>query len=590
MRSDYYNTIIEEENKRLSKTRRQIFHIGTIRLLIVIATIAGCYTLWPDFLLITLAIIVSLLVYLLFAKRHSQLFFRKKYLEQLIQDAQNELLALRYDFSSFDGAPECSDAGHSFSFDLDVFGERSFFQSLNRSVTAFGKQTLVDIVLNPLTRKDEILARQEAVKELCDKQELIKHFRATGQIGEAGEFNYTALTAGNNSSRNGLWKVMPFLAPFSFISVLLLCAFSVIPSGFFAIYWFVMIILSQLAARNIRQKLEFLDKSAEIIRTYATLLQVVESEKFGSSSLKNIQQKITVPESASSAFGRLKKMGNNMDISSTMAGVLLLNPFFAWNVIFSNKIADWITNNSDNLKTWFEAVGEFDALLSLAMFAYNRPDYVYPEVSEKAVVGGKNIGHPMMNRDICVRNDVSELKQPYFMVVTGANMAGKSTYLRTIGLNLALAEIGLPVCADSFRFYPFSLVTNLRTSDSLNDNESYFFAELKRLKMIIDRLQSGEELFIILDEILKGTNSEDKQRGSIALMKQLISLNGNGIIATHDLELGNLEKEFPDSVKNYRFEADIDGDNLMFSYKMKEGVAQNMNACFLMKKMGIAGL
>jgi DNA mismatch repair ATPase MutS len=167
-------------------------------------------------------------------------------------------------------------------------------------------------------------------------------------------------------------------------------------------------------------------------------------------------------------------------------------------------------------------------------------------------------------------------------------MAGKSTYLRTVGVNHILACIGAPVCADEMRVFPSKLVTNLRTADSLNNNESYFFAELKRLKMIIDRLHVGETLLIILDEILKGTNSIDKQKGSLALIKQLIALNSNGIIATHDLVLGILEKEFPANVKNYRFEAEIKDDNLIFSYKIQEGIAQNMNATFLMQKMGIS--
>jgi DNA mismatch repair ATPase MutS len=186
-----------------------------------------------------------------------------------------------------------------------------------------------------------------------------------------------------------------------------------------------------------------------------------------------------------------------------------------------------------------------------------------------------------------VKNDVNINKRPFFMVVTGANMAGKSTYLRTIGVNHTFACVGAPVCADEMTVFPSKLVTNLRTTDSLNDNESYFFAELKRLKMIIDRLHSGETLLIILDEILKGTNSMDKQKGSLSLIKQLISLNSNGIIATHDLVLGILEKEFPENVKNCRFEAEIKDDNLIFSYKIQEGIAQNMNATFLMRKMGI---
>ncbi|KAA6305793.1 DNA mismatch repair protein MutS, partial [termite gut metagenome] len=171
--------------------------------------------------------------------------------------------------------------------------------------------------------------------------------------------------------------------------------------------------------------------------------------------------------------------------------------------------------------------------------------------------------------------------------ITGANMAGKSTYLRTVGINYLLACTGASVCAVQMITYPAKLITGLHTSDSLNNNESYFFAELKRLKFIIDELKAGEKLFIILDEILKGTNSTDKQKGSFALMKQLIALQANGIVATHDLALGTLADDFPNEIRNYRFEAEISNDELTFSYQLKEGIAQNMNACFLMEKMGI---
>lgn len=270
--------------------------------------------------------------------------------------------------------------------------------------------------------------------------------------------------------------------------------------------------------------------------------------------------------------------------------LLIINPVLLWNVRYAVKVESWTLNNKENIQVWFDAIARFDTLVSWAVFAFNHPDYVYPGTADKFIFKGSALGHPLLHRDICVRNDVDISSTPYFMVITGANMAGKSTYLRTIGINHTLACAGAPVCAQSLVFYPGRLVTNLRTADSLADNESYFFAELKRLKMIIDRLQSGEELFIILDEILKGTNSVDKQKGSLALMKQLISLDGNGIIATHDLLLGQLEKEYPDNVKNYRFEADITNEHLSFTYKMREGIAENMNATFLMKQMGITGL
>ena len=187
----------------------------------------------------------------------------------------------------------------------------------------------------------------------------------------------------------------------------------------------------------------------------------------------------------------------------------------------------------------------------------------------------------------CVKNDALIPSRPYFLIITGANMAGKSTYLRTIGTNYLLACIGAPACCDALTLYPARLVTSLRTSDSLSDNESYFFAELKRLKRIIDMLNNGKELFIILDEILKGTNSTDKQKGSFDLIRQFMHLDTNGIIATHDLLLSRLAEQFPGNIRNYCFEADIKDNELTFSYRLREGTAQNMNACFLMKKMGI---
>lgn len=245
--------------------------------------------------------------------------------------------------------------------------------------------------------------------------------------------------------------------------------------------------------------------------------------------------------------------------------------------------------NNGHTQQWFSALSELDALISLGAFTFNNPDYIFPEItSDTFCFESEALGHPLIPREKCVKNDVKISGTPYFMIITGANMAGKSTYLRTIGVNHLLASIGAPVCAQTFRFSSGKLLTNLRTADSLVNNESYFFAELKRLKMIINRLQAQEEgLFIILDEILKGTNSEDKQKGSFALMQRFIKLGGNGIIATHDLALGTLEMEFPQAIKNYHFDADISNDALSFTYQIHKGIARNMNASFLMKKMGI---
>ena len=294
-------------------------------------------------------------------------------------------------------------------------------------------------------------------------------------------------------------------------------------------------------------------------------------------------------QTASQAVRQLSKLMNALDQRSNLLMSTILNGLIFWELRQVMRIEKWKEIHASDLPRWIETIGEIDAYCSLATFAYNHPDYIYPTIAAQSFnIQAEALGHPLMDRNQCVRNGIDIEKRPFFIIITGANMAGKSTYLRTVGVNYLLACIGAPVWAKQMKIYPARLVTSLRTSDSLADNESYFFAELKRLKLIIDKLEAGEELFIILDEILKGTNSMDKQKGSFALIKQFMHMNANGIIATHDLLLGTLIESFPQNIRNYCFEADITNNELTFSYQMRNGVAQNMNACFLMKKMGIA--
>ena len=326
-------------------------------------------------------------------------------------------------------------------------------------------------------------------------------------------------------------------------------------------------------------------KKVNILLSYSRLIQTVENEEFRSQKLRELQSGLT---NASSKFKELAQLASELEQRANLVIHLLLNPLFLWDIKKSIQLEEWKEKQGENLLQWIKILGEFDAYNSLGKFKFNHPDYIFPSFTDNYFeMKGENLGHPLMNRNKCVHNPIQIEKYPFFLIITGANMAGKSTYLRTVGVNFVLACIGAPVCAQHLILYPAKLITSLRTSDSLNDNESYFFAELKRLKLIIDELHAGEKLFIILDEILKGTNSIDKQKGSLALIQQFVRLQSCGIIATHDLLLGNLENEFPNNVRNYRFEADIKNDELTFSYTLREGIAQNMNASFLMKKMGI---
>ena len=506
---------------------------------------------------------------------------------------RQERNGLAYDFSPFDGAPDKSSSDHPFSLDLDLFGEHSLFQSVNRTVTALGRERLADWFLQPLSNKEEICRRQEAIQELAQRTTLRQHFYVTGiaRPGSPNDLRLLELLGRRENYFLGkpLWRLLVWIVPGLWLLLGVAAGMGWIGTSALTTYFFISLIIANCRVKQINALYQTVDKMEHIFHTYSDLMKSIEdSDQFQSDALKQIGRDLSnASEPASRAIQRLSSYIDGLNQRFSLAG-LIFNILYLRDTRHAIQLERWKERYAGQVGVWLEALARFDAYSSLGGYAFNHPDYIYPEIADRYFqMKGKALGHPLLDRRICVRNDIEIQASPWFLIITGANMAGKSTYLRTVGVNYLLACIGAPVCADSLTVYPARLVTSLRTSDSLASNESYFFAELKRLKMIIDSLQNGEQLFIILDEILKGTNSVDKQKGSLALVKQLIAHDSCGIIATHDLILGTLADEFPEHIRNYRFEADIRNDELTFSYQLREGIAQNMNACFLMKKMGI---
>ena len=594
---NYYTQNIETQSRVLKTLQHKIHLMGSIRLALVACVFLDLWIFrdesWQWLTITTFAIIIpfAFLMWL-----HSKLYAKKVYTEALIQLNKDELKGLDYDFSAFDGAKEKISGEHSFSLDLDIFGDHSLFQSINRTITSFGKDQLANWFIHPMTDRQAILNRQEAIKELKELPDLRQHFFVTGLVdkgernNEKSEIRSTLdLSVTDKPFTNKPnWKILSWLVPALWLILGFAYLNDFVAGSILNIFFIFSIFIAYYKTTAINKLYEKVNKMEHLFKKYAKLIEIIERNEFHSKELKDIHDHFhNAEEAASSAIKRLSSYIGGLDQRFSLAGIIF-NILYLRDIRHAMYLERWIESYKNKLPLWFDALSRFDALCSLGGFAFNHPDYCYPEITETYFkMEGKDLGHPLLNRNVCVRNDINIHKSPWFLIITGANMAGKSTYLRTIGVNYLLACIGAPVCATSLTIFPAHLVTSLRTSDSLASNESYFFAELKRLKMIIDRLQAGEKLFIILDEILKGTNSIDKQKGSLALMKQLVANRSCGIIATHDLVLGTLEAEFPEQIKNYRFEADIHQDELSFSYQLREGVAQNMNACFLMKKMGI---
>lgn len=591
---DYYRENIRSHTDKVDSLKKKIHLLGTVRLFIVVAAIAAIWLLRAqDWKILVGSAILFIIPFALLMLRHNRLSSLKSYTETLITLNENELKGLDYDFSAFDGAADLSAASHSFSLDLDIFGDRSIFQSVNRTVTVMGREALAHWFQYPLNDKKEIIERQKAVAELADATSLRQHFYVTGARQPGNEKDRLFLRMLSNEhvyfTKSLLWKTMIWAIPAVWVLLILGSALNYFSSTLPLLFFCISFLVANLPAKKVTDLYNKVDKMEKIFFVYSDLMRSIENHSFQADALKEVQQCLSGSDhiTASQAIKQLSGYIGGLNQRFSMGGILL-NILYLRDVRHAMKLEQWKEKYRDKVVVWLDALGKFDAYSSLSGFAFNHPDSIYPQIADTYFqMEGKGLTHPLLHRDKCISNDIDIPHKPWFLIITGANMAGKSTYLRTVGVNYLLACIGAPVCATSLTVYPARLVTSLRTSDSLVSNESYFFAELKRLKMIIDRLKEREELFIILDEILKGTNSIDKQKGSIALMKQLVSYKACGIIATHDLVLGTLEEEFPEEIKNYRFEADIKNDELSFSYQLREGIAQNMNAYFLMKKMGI---
>lgn len=590
---NHYTERLSLTEGQLQQVKKQIFRISMLRLALFIAGIAGVYFFFNQTTLLIAGICLTFLPFFILVKVHNRLFIRKEWLETQARIIQEELQALSGDYSSFEDGKEYANPEHPYSFDLDIFGRRSLFQSINRTCTFFGKVRLAEWLQNHLHEKTSIEKRQEMVREISEHTLFREQFRVAGLVHHGQSSDGEKIQAWSQSPAQYLhagW-VKAFIWGVPVINSLLLITSL---AGWTSFSWLglsfgIFLVLSFGIIKRATYIQETYGKQLKSLNGYARLIALAKAENWKSAGMQELMERFNLNgQSPIQALQQLSKELDRLDLRNNQFLYVLLEGSIFFQLQEIVRIERWKARYGQHISKWLETVGELDALCSLGTFAYNHPQYTYPELTEKPFCFlATQMGHPLMPASQCVKNDATIPSRPFFLIITGANMAGKSTYLRTIGVNYLLACIGAPVCCERLKLYPNQLITSLRTSDSLSDNESYFFAELKRLKRIIDLLNQGQQLFIILDEILKGTNSMDKQKGSFDLIRQFMQLKANGIIATHDLLLGSLIKQFPEEIRNYCFEADIKENELTFSYKLREGVAQNMNACFLMKKMGI---
>jgi ABC-type lipoprotein export system ATPase subunit len=582
----YYHHNLDTYELEAKALYKKMTLLSTFRILVFLATGFGIYFTFHNWL-ITLSIAVlgfTLFIYLL--SKYTDFHSVRQLKLALLNINITEIEIAAGNFHNRDKGLQFQDPLHSYSLDIDLFGRGSFFQFINRTSINEGTHQLA----SALTANNilHIQQRQEAIKELASKPEWRQLYSATTSL----------IKVETEATKIIVWLKdhQPFL-PKAFLwipGVFSLGTFAVFGLFFLKIinveilgYWLLFgLVITGLFLKKINLLASNTDKVRDTFRQYALLLNQIEKETFTSELLIKKQKHIqSESEKASSVFKTLSKSLDALDNRNNFISAIFGNGYFLTDLKNSYKIELWIATYKDKVEDWFEVVSFFDAYNSFGNYAFNHPHYAYPKITnDKITIQAKNLGHPLLKVEKRIDNDLT-IKNEQFFIVTGANMAGKSTFLRTVSLHIVMANVGLPVCASSSAYNPTKLITSMRTNDSLTDDSSYFFSELKRLKFIVDAIQK-EPYFIILDEILKGTNSTDKAIGSRKFVEKLVASNATGIIATHDLSLCDIEKEL-EEVKNYYFDADIINDELHFDYTFKTGVCKNMNASFLLKKMEI---
>jgi DNA mismatch repair ATPase MutS len=604
-----YQSKIQEYKIALEKSDKVIDKLSTLRLVAFVCSLVLIMFLANAGMVILVLIVVPvcLVLFGLLINRYNRLSYQRKHTAFLKGINEQEVLRQENKLSDFQTGQSFINRDHDYVSDFDIFGTHSLFQLLNRTTTESGHVLLAKWLSEPAP-VPVILQRQESVKELSPKLDWRQDLQASGMHFNNTKRGYDKLLGWIEEPV----QILPRRIQYLIISLVLALVSTVAAAYFmyglvnfidafsfkFIIPLIVMLLVNTRFLKRFRQQAEeIIDNSVpniKILGGYQSLITKIESEKFNSEILKQLQSVFS--QDGYSAVGEINQLKRILEIfqqrgTKTAIGqntfYSIFNKLWLLDVHLIIQTEKWKAKNSSYLKVWASAVSEFEVLSSLAGFAYSNPSYCFPEITEKPyLIEFKKLGHPLIIQERRVSNDFELNGQGEIVLITGSNMAGKSTFLRTIGVNLVLALMGAPCCAASGRVSPIKIFTSMRTQDNLEEGISSFYAELRRIEQLLKLIESGEAIFFLLDEMFKGTNSHDRYKGGASLIRQLSELNAFGIISTHDLELAKLTASDP-HVANFSFNSEIKEGEIIFNYALTKGICNDFNASALMKKSGI---
>jgi hypothetical protein len=584
--------LLEGEIRRLSKLidRLSVFRLLLLLLeivlfvLLVSAKADWAQYFWSAMLLLPIAVFVMVV------RKQNVVAKDLKFHKNLLWVYQNEVRMLAGEANGYDDGSKFEDERHIYSSDFDVFGPSSLYALTNRSATKIGTNKLAD-ELSATSTKSVILERQLAIAELSEHIESTFGFRANlrghevTKIEEIKEklrgklFEQTKFTA--NRILRAYVKIMPVAIGILFLAALV----------FGGLLWNVLGLMALINAavtyaysKQITQVYYGFSGSSSFLDSYSEAIAWTEKYDWQSTYIKSL---FGSNEKVSGHIKSLSKIIVAFDARLNFLLYAVLNFFLLWDLKCCIQLGDWTRNMSAKVEQGLDRIGYFEELISFATLSYNHPNWAFPKIEEQFTLSATNLGHPLIQKNKRVNNDFSFAKSPTVDIITGSNMAGKSTFLRTVGVNMVLAYAGAPVCATTFNLSIFKMLSYMRIKDNLIENTSTFKAELNRLRMILDEVETSDNSLVFIDEMLRGTNSKDKFDGSKAFIEKLLSLKKPALFATHDLQLSEMEVKYPLSVRNFHFDIEVSDGEMDFDYKIKDGPCTQFNAAILLRQIGL---
>ncbi len=590
--AEIYEKRKQEFSHKLESARKNLVALAQLRLIVfLLAAFLAGYSIYSNRGEYALYALTPIPIFVLLVIIYRRLVTNTAYLENMVNINQISLQRLSWQWPNFlETGEQYAQPEHPYSKDLNIFGRGSLFQYINSTVTFGGEKTLADL-LKGQEDPASIRERQESVKELSEALPWRQHFQATGMEAEVKKENPSKLIAWAKDRQVGvvfpdLLLLLPGITLLLFLLYYLQYLPLPLPLAVVAIQFGILL----STRKKIHREFDRTQMAADRLKQYAAVLKWIEDAKFKSSGLRRLQESLSGDRRAASL--QIKALAGIVELTqfrySQPIVYFPINTVLLWDLFTAKKLAAWKKSSGTFLETWINVISEVEVHTCLAGLAHDNPGWAYPEITaDSPYFQASSLGHPLIKPEQRVCNDVNLSLPGTALIITGSNMSGKSTLLRTVGLNLVLAYAGAPVCAAAMKAAYLPIYSKMQVTDDLTQGVSTYYAELTRIKMVIDAARSGESIIYLLDEIFKGTNSKDRILGTQAIIRMLSDLPSLGMLTTHDLELATLADENPRLIKNYHFDDQIENDKISFDYKLKAGVSTSTNAIALMKMVGI---